>query len=86
MVKVDVYYSIRKNDKNLPVIKFFADELCAKEDQDYFQYWEEPCYGKFMMDVKGSAYVESVCTVEQFIEELKILPKIPNSLIKRLKR
>ena len=86
MVKVNVYYSIRKDESNLPSIKFFADEQCAKEDQEYFKYWSEPCYGMFVMDVKGTAYIESVCTPEEFIEELKKLPKIPTTLIKRLKR
>lgn len=86
MVKIDVYYSIRKDENNLPTVKFFVDEMCAKEDQKYFKYWEQPCYGKFMMDVKGSTYIDAVCTIEEFIEELKNLPKIPTILIKRLKR
>ncbi len=85
MVQVNIYYSLRKNKENLPTLKLFADEDCARVDQTTFMYWSEPCYGKFVLDVKGWAYVDAVTTREEYLHELESLPIPPPNLLKILK-
>ncbi len=86
MVNVSIFYSIQKNENNLPTIAFFADEICAKLDQEFFQYWDVPCWGSFRLDVSGVAYIDAVKTTEQYIEELMKLPSPPEKLIQRIQR
>lgn len=87
MVQVKIFYSLRKTN-GLPTLKLFADELCAKSDQELFKFWKEPCYGNFNLDVKGYAYVDAVVTREDYIKELEHLDKSTkiSKIIENLRR
>ena len=86
MVQLNIYYSVRKADDNLPTLKFFVDEECAKLDQEHFKFWEKSCHGFFGLDIKGTAYIDQVVTKEEYIEELENMTNPPTDLIKQLKR
>jgi len=86
MVQVNIYYSLRKNENDLPSLRLFADELCARLDQEYFKYWDKPCYGSFVLDVKGTAYIDAVFTKEEYINELIDKNLLKKELLAELER
>lgn len=86
MIKVNIYYSIRKDRDGFPTIQLFAEEECAKIDQEIFKFWEKPCFGSIEWEVSGVAHMEAVTTREEYIKELKTFSDVPKNVIQDLQR
>lgn len=86
MVQINIFYSIRKDENNLPTLKLFADEECAKADQEFFNFWDIPCWGAFPLEVSGVAYIDAVVTREEYIKELESSKNLPKNLLHMLRR
>lgn len=86
MVQVHIFYSLRKTKENLPELKLFADEDCARLDQEIFKFWDSPCYGSFLLEVSGVAYVDAVTTREDYMKELEDSDVLHQKITSKLQR